>query len=390
MTNSETSFDTIRITSYTYFIKLDFILEGSGNLTKKLWFQVGVGILLALLIIKYFMEITWIFAPIVIIAKTIILPLVLGGVLYYITEPLQRFLEKRKVPRWGSISAILVSLAVILWIFVAIIGPPVVKQVNNLIENAPVIAKEVNAIKDNIWKHKDELPPKLQESITSATDSVQTIAVQFGKWIIQFLQSFFQAMFLLILVPFFFIFMLKDHEKFAPLIYSFFKGERREWVKKTLHDIDTVLRSYIQGQLLISAILATLIFIGYWFIDLEYTLLLAIFALFMNLVPFIGPWIAVAPAVIIAYIQDPKLVIWVGVVTLVAQQIDSNLITPNVMGKTLDIHPLTVITIILAAGNIAGFVGIIVAIPVYAVAKAIVKNVYEQRKEIKHAATKTV
>lgn len=77
------------------------------------------------------------------------------------------------------------------------------------------------------------------------------------------------------------------------------------------------------------------------------------------------------------------LVVWVSVVTLVAQQIDSNFITPNVMGKSLDIHPLTVITIILAAGNIAGFIGIIIAVPFYAVLKVIVSNIYDQRNAIK-------
>lgn len=359
-------------------------------MTKKLWFQVGVGTLLAILIIKYFMEISFIFAPIVIIIKAIILPLLLGGVLYYMTEPIQRKLEERKVPRWGSILIIIVGLVMILWAFVSIVGPVVTKQVNTLVENAPALTKEINEIGETIWDQRDELPPQLQTSLESAVNSLQSIAVKFGKWIVQFLQSFFQAVFLLILVPFFFIFMLKDHEKFAPRIYNLFSGERREWIKKTLSDIDNVLRSYIQGQFLISAILATLIFIGYKLIGLEYALLLAMFALFMNLIPFIGPWIAVAPALVIGYLDDPKMVIWVGLVTLIAQQIDSNLITPNVMGKTLDIHPLTVITIILAAGNIAGFVGIIVAIPVYAVIKVIVLNIYERRKEIRRAATKNV
>ncbi len=92
-----------------------------------------------------------------------------------------------------------------------------------------------------------------------------------------------------------------------------------------------------------------------------------------------------------AVIQDPILVVWVSVVTLVAQQIDSNFITPNVMGgKSLDIHPLTVITIILAAGNIAGFIGIIIAVPFYAVLKVIVSNIYDQRNAIKKKATKSV
>lgn len=336
------------------------------------------------------MEISWIFDPALIIAKVVFLPLLLGGVLYYMTEPIQRLLEKRKMPRWGSILVILLSLAIVLWVFIAIIGPPVVNQVNNLVDNAPKIGKELTKLKDTVLQEKSDLPPKIEESIDSAAESLQSIAVGFGKWIVQFLQSFFQAIFLLVLVPFFFIFMLKDHEKFAPFIYNFFSGERREWVKKTLEDIDTVLRSYIQGQFLISAILATLIFFGYLILGLEYTLLLAIFALFMNLLPFIGPWIAVAPAVVIAFLQDPKLVIGVAIVTLIAQQTDSNLITPNVMGKTLEIHPLTVITIIVAAGNIAGFLGIIVAIPTYAVGKAIIKNIYAARKGIKTAATKSV
>ena len=118
-------------------------------------------------------------------------------------------------------------------------------------------------------------------------------------------------------------------------------------------------------------------YIGYIIIGLEYSLLLVIFAFFMNVIPFIGPWIAFAPALIIGFFKIHMMVIWVGVVTLVAQQIESNLITPNVMGKTLDIHPLTVITVILAAGNIAGFLGILLAIPTYAVGKAIVENIYE-------------
>ncbi|NYF23234.1 AI-2E family transporter [Sporosarcina sp. JAI121] len=359
-------------------------------MTKKLWFQVGVGILLAMLIIKYFMEIKGILAPLVIIAKAIFLPLLLGGVLYYITEPIQRFLEKRKVPRWGSILSIFAILIAVVWIFVAIIGPPVTKQINNLVDNAPVITKEITVMKDIILQQKNDLPPKLEESIDSAANSIQSIAVNFGKWVVQFLQSFLQAMFLLILVPFFFIFMLKDHEKFAPFIYNFFSEKRREWIKKTLHDIDTVLRSYIQGQLLISFLLAILLFIGYLSIGLEYALLLAIFGLFMNLIPFIGPWISAVPPIIIGFIQDPKTGILAAIVMVVAQQIESNLITPNIMGKTLDIHPLTVITVILAAGNIGGFLGIIVAVPTYAVGKAIVKNIYARRKEIKEAATSTV
>lgn len=360
-------------------------------MTRKLWFQAGIGILLALLIAKYFMEIKGVFSPLLIIAKTIFIPLLLGAVLFYITEPLQRLLEKYKVPRWGSILTILISVAALIWVFVAIIGPPVINQVNTLVKNAPLIADEITEKTEYVMKHRQDFPPQLNDAIQNAIDSVQSIAIVFGKLVVQFFQSVVQTAFTLILVPFFFIFILKDHEKFGPFIYKFFTGEKKVWVKKTLQDIDRVLRTYIQGQLLISFLLAIIMLIGYFIIDLEYALLLVIFAFFMNIIPFIGPWIAFIPALIVGFIQGPPtMLIWVSLVTLIAQQTDSNLITPNVMGKTLDIHPLTVITIILAAGNIAGFLGILLAIPAYAVGKVIVSNLYERRKEIKQTATKVI
>lgn len=359
-------------------------------MTKKVWFQVGIGILIALLIIKYVIEINWIFSPFVIIIKTIFVPLLLGGVLYYVTEPVQRWLEKHGLPRWGSIFAIVLVLAGLLTGFLLLIGNPITTQVNNLVENAPYIGEKIMDATDFVVENKDNLPPQVQNFVDSITNSIQDIAVTGSKFVVSFVSGAVSATFTLILVPFFFIFMLKDHEKFAPNIYNLFSGNRRAWVKETLVDINTVLRSYVQGQVLISLILATMMYIGYLIIGLEYSLLLSLFAFFMNMIPFIGPWLSLAPAIVVALVQDPILVVWVCVITLVAQQLESNLITPNIMGKTLDIHPLTVITLVLAAGNIGGFIAIIIAIPTYGVIKAIVKNIYEERKKIKEAATKTV
>src|SRR6185437_1594293 len=136
-------------------------------MTKKLWFQVGVGILLTLLIIRYFLDIKGIFSPILIIAKAIFLPLLLGGVLYYITEPIQRFLEKRKFPRWASILTILAGLIGVIWLAIAIVGPPVTYQINKLVENTPAIVAEIDEIKEYALQHKEDLPDKLQASIDS-------------------------------------------------------------------------------------------------------------------------------------------------------------------------------------------------------------------------------
>lgn len=361
-------------------------------MTKKLWFQLSVGILLSLLIVKFFVEIKWIFSPLVVIAKSIFIPLLIGGVLFYLTLPLQKLLEKWRFPRWASMISVFLVLTATLIAAIMLVGPPIVDQTNNLINNAPDITNSVSLFIVDLLEKAGSLPPWAKDSIEGATEYFETLTLDVGKFALSLFQSLFQATLLLVLVPFFLLFMLKDHDKFIPFITQFFSGKMRVWVKKVLADVDEVLSLYIRGQVLISAILAVMLFTGYQLIGLNFALLLAVFALFMNIIPFIGPWIALIPALLIAVFQDPSLglVLWVCVITLVAQQTDANLITPNVMGKTLSIHPLTIITLIFAAGKLAGFLGILLAVPVYAAGKSIVNNIYEQRRRIKSTANKDV
>ena len=336
------------------------------------------------------MEVKTIFSPILIVGQTIFIPLLIGGVLFYLSRPLQKWLETVKFPRWASIISVFIAIGLLGWLFYALIGPALTKQANALAENGPEIILEVEEWTKYTLSQKDKLPESLQTTIEEATGKINTIAVTAGSFLIKFIQNVFQGLFLLVLVPFFLVYMLKDHEKFAPFVAKFFKGEKKTWVRKTLSDINDTLRSYIQGQLFVSFLVGVMLLIGYLAIGLEYALLLALFGLMMNVIPFLGPYIAVVPAILIALIQEPKMAIYVAIIMLVSQQIESNFITPNVMGKSLDIHPLTVITIILAAGNIAGLWGIILAIPTYAVIKTILKNIYAHREVIKDAATKSI
>lgn len=363
-------------------------------MTKKVWFQLAIGVLLFLLIIKYVVEVKWLFEPIFIVIKSIFIPLLIGGVLFYITVPIQTFLEKRKFPRWASISVIFLLLGAAIWIAITIIGPPITEQINALVKNIPAFISQGEALTLQLIDEVGNMPDWAREEINKVTNSLKSISLEFGVIAVEFSKSIisgtFQGVIILILSPFFLFFMLKDHEKFMPFVTRIFSGETKVWVTKTIKDIDDVLRLYIQGQILISSILALILYIGYLIIGLNFALLLSVFAFFMNVIPFIGPWIAFVPALIIGFLQDPMMVIWVSLTTLIAQQTDANLITPNIMGKTLKIHPLTVITVLLAAGKIAGFFGILLAIPGYAVGKVIVTNIYEKRKEIKSSVMNEV
>lgn len=359
-------------------------------MTNKLWFQVGIGVILALVIIRLFIEVQGIFEPLFIIAQTIFIPLLLGGVLFYLTRPLLHFLEKKKFPKWSGILIILILIVLVFYLFYAMIGPIVTKQVNSLVDNAPGIIQDVEEYGQYLFSQRDRLPDSIEEQVNNMTGRIGEWAGNIGSWILSFLGSFISGLITLVLVPFFLIYLLVDHRKFAPFIAGFFSGERKTWIRKTLSDIDDTLQAYIQGQLFVSFLVGIMLLIGYLIIGLDYALLLALIGMATNVIPFLGPYIAVIPALIIALVQDPIMAVYVAIIMLVAQQIESNLITPNVMGNALDVHPLTVITLILAAGNIAGLWGIILAIPVYAVIKTIAKNIYARRQEIRNTATKEV
>ncbi|UJS28588.1 AI-2E family transporter [Macrococcoides canis] len=360
-------------------------------MTNKVWFRFGVGLLLTFLIIKYFLEINHIFYPIIIIVKSIILPLLLGGFLYYIVVPFQDKLEeKRHLKRWQSVTVIMVALCLIIGLLFSFVGPVVSKQTNNFIDNYPAIQKEFESYVSLALDQRDKLPDNVKDGINNGIEKMNEYSGKIVSNAFSFITQFISTLFLLILVPFFLIYMLKDHDRFVPFVSAPFTGKRKMFVVNLFKDLDKTLRSYIQGQVTVSVILGLLLLVGYLVIGLDYAVILAMWGMVTNLIPFLGPYMAVIPAIIIALIQDPVMAIYVIIIMFIAQQLEGNVITPNIMGKTLNMHPLTIITVILAAGNLGGFLAILVAVPTYAVLKTIVRNIYMHRQDITSEANKVI
>lgn len=356
----------------------------------KVWFRTGIALLILFLLIKLVMEVHSVFVPFVIIIQSVLLPLLLSGFLFYICLPFQKILEKNKVPRWASITIIFIALFIIIGIIIRFIAPPIAEQIENLINQIPALQHEIQYIINFALDQMERLPADVTDRINKMVQSMSDSTADILSNSFSYLTSFISTLFLLIMVPFFLIYMLKDHERFIPFIAKLFKGDRKVFIVDLLKDLNHTVQSYIQGQVTVSIILGIILYIGYSIIGLNYTLLLVMFACVANMIPFLGPWMAFAPAAIIGIIQSPTTFIWVCIITLVAQQLEGNVITPNVMGKSLNIHPLTIIVVILAAGNLGGFALILVAVPLYAVIKTIVRNVFQYRQQIIEKANSDV
>jgi predicted PurR-regulated permease PerM len=345
------------------------------------WFLIGYGIILALLIIYLATLVDFIFIPFVVLFSTLFAPVVISGVLYYLIRPLVNLLD-RIIPRTLAIVLIYLVFIGVIFLVVYLLGPTLQKQLMNLGKNIPDLVEELkkyighfqNTDVASRFKHSspislDDLSKKFEKNASGYISSI-------GSNIISIIGLITNVVVLIILVPFILFYMLKDGKSLPRWILKFVPEEHTPEGEKIIEDMDEALSSYIQGQIIVSVSVGILIYIGFLSIGIDYPLVLALIAMFTNVIPFVGPFIGTIPSVVVGFLHSPTMGIWVLVVIIIVQQIDGNFISPQVMGKKLDIHPLTIILLLMVAGNFAGVLGLILAVPFYAVAKVIVTNTY--------------
>ncbi|ADU31219.1 AI-2E family transporter [Evansella cellulosilytica] len=355
-------------------------------MTKSKLFRGLLYTILILIIIYLATLVSFIFRPLVVFVQTVFIPFLIAGVLFYLLRPILIFLHNRKVPKVIAILIIYVLLIGVLTGLVFLIGPALQAQLMNLIDNMPFLVNEVRKVIFDL--SEIEWLAQFQDfesfSIESISENIAGVLMDTFNFISMNIASFLGALtntlFTIILIPFMLFYILKDGHKAPNQVLRFFPEKQQIEGKRILSDMDKALSSFIQGQIIVSLCVGILMFISYTIIGLEYTLILALIAMATNLIPFIGPWIGAVPAVIVALIASPMTALWVIVAIVVVQQIESNLIAPQVMGRKLAIHPLTIIILILVAGRFAGFIGFLIAVPTYAVTKVVVSHTYRLLK----------
>ncbi|WP_347862135.1 AI-2E family transporter [Salimicrobium sp. PL1-032A] len=353
---------------------------------QKKWFQLIVAAIAICLLIFLLHEIQFFFQPILTYISAIAIPLIGGGVLYYISRPLVERLVRFKVPKVPAILLVFLAFIAAGYFIVQFIAPIAQQQYTKLMDNIPEMVQMVEEWV-NYWQQNQAiLPDNLTSTIQDFTENLQSYLQNISAAAIDVLTNIVSFLFSVVLIPFFLFFMLKDGERLLPFLTGYMREKSPRFAdsfERWARSVDHTLYTFILGQLTVSIAVGLLLFIGYVTIGLQYSLTLSLFAMLMNVIPFIGPFLAVIPALLVALFQDPIMVVWVAIITVIAQQIEGNLISPNIMGKALHIHPLTIITVVLAAGSLAGFLGLLFAIPTYAVIKATIAHFYQEWRDRK-------
>lgn len=321
-------------------------------------------------------KIDFLFAPVGTFVSTLFAPIMIAGFLFYMLNPIINLLEKINIKRNYAIWIVfLLLIGAIIFLALSVI-PNLVSQVGQLMNNLPQYLKELEKVSNDLinqpWLKELKLDERLKESDISigkiATSVFGSLTTSLGSII----GAVTNVTLVVLTVPVVLFYMFKDGAKFGPAVTKFFPSDYRGKVLELLSQMSSTVASYISGQALVCLFVGTFTFIGYLIIGLPYGFLLGFIAGVTNIIPYVGPYIGLVPAVIIGLTVSPLKAVLVCLVVLVVQQIDGNLISPNVIGKSLSLHPLTIIVILLVAGNLAGIIGMILGVPFYAVAKTVI------------------
>ncbi|HHX74541.1 MAG TPA: AI-2E family transporter, partial [Firmicutes bacterium] len=186
--------------------------------------------------------------------------------------------------------------------------------------------------------------------------------------------SLFSNLLAMLVIPLMVYYLLRDMDALKRSAVLLFPKKYRSWFVSMGSEMDRTLGAYFRGILVISFLVAVLTYVGLALIGLDYALMLGILAGLTNVIPYFGPIIGAIPAVLLALLISPAFALKAGLVYVVVQQLESQVIAPQVLGRNLGLHPLVVIFVLILGGKLYGLPGLIFAVPFTAIARIFLRH----------------
>lgn len=367
-------------------------LEGACHLNYLKQSKLFYGLVLAISIgvmIWIYTNVSYIFEPLQALIGSIFVPLMIALFLYYTFLPIYHWLNKKIPSEKGALIVLLLIIIGVTIFFLSIIVPNLISQmesfirmlppvINNVLNQVETLTIDLNITTLDIYEYLQQL----DISITNiATNVLNTLSASLTS-IISGTISFFVVV---ATFPLFLIYMFKDGDKIVDGVLTIIPKSYQSLTKDVLAAAHTSARQYIGGRILIILLVAIGSYLSFLFIGLPNALFLGIMCGLFDIIPYFGPWIGAFPAFIVAAAYSLPAMILVVVMIFILQMIESYIITPFVMGNNLELHPVTVVILVLFAKNFIGIIGMILILPVFAIVKSIIQVVITYRHTMKQS-----
>lgn len=322
--------------------------------------------------------------PFVLTVLGLLSPLFIGIVVAWLFDPFVTYLNKKGIRRGlGAAISYAIFLGIIVLILTALI-PLLSEQVNDFVTTTvPALFTSVREFIDNFFNSlnnienfdafamRDEIFNKLESIATNLTSSLPDLLVS----IVTSLFSGIGVFAVGLIIGFY---LLLDFDKNTDTLFSLVPKKYRSETKKCLNAVNKPLKRFVNGALIDCSIIFVVTTIGFSIIGLKAPLLFAVFCAITNVIPYAGPYIGGAPAVLVGLTQSPTIGIAVLIFIVVVQAVEGNLLQPFIMSKTTKLNPVTIILGLLVFGYFFGILGMILSTPIIGAIKELI-NFFDEK-----------
>lgn len=306
----------------------------------------------------------------------ILLPLFIGFVIAWILDPIVKFLQKKGWNRTVSCFVVFFVFILIIILFFYLVIPTIGKQIQDAIGMVPSVVDNFNKWIDSIFKNLSNLydydfasvKDNIYAGITAYTN---TITEGIPNFIIAFISRVLSGGVTFLLSLFIAFYLLFDFKNARKVLTLFLPRKIHNNFMELTSRLDLSLKNYVLGTLFVTVILFAFQSLGFLIAGLKAPLVFGLICAVTNIIPYVGPYIGGIPAVLVGYAISP----WVGTFTLisvlVAQFLESYVLTPIILSKTMKLHPVTIIIGLLIFQHFFGIIGMLISTPVIACLKII-------------------
>lgn len=307
----------------------------------------------------------------------VISPIFIGFLIAWFFDPLVDLMQKKKIPRVLGCILVYLLLIGIIFLIAYLFIPSLISQVKDFVRVAPDIFEDITDFALNLVKTFDSNNYlKTSEIKAQITDYVTNFGLSIGSDLPKYVFSAGKSIvsggvnFVLGLMVGFYL--LYDFDKVNKKIYDLMPNNWKDSYKELTHRINTSLRSYVQGVLMVMLLVFLTQSIGLTLAGLEAPILFALFCALTDIIPYFGPYIGAIPAIIVGFTISPITGVFVIISILVVQLLENNFYQPLIMGHTMELHPVTIMVGLLIFQHFFGILGMVIATPVIACLKVFV------------------
>lgn len=334
------------------------------------------------------------FVLLVILAPSVLFPFIVSLVIATLLNPVAHrvyaLAQKWKIPHFPYDFAILISFAIFIAViyFIAVhIFVPFINEFQQFVKSVPGMLAAVQQAIPQLEEqyHLSLMPPEAKSLLAKILQDIGEYTLKIAQFSLSAIFSFASTVVQLIVVPFITFYMMKRGGYFVNAFIHFFPDRYHHHLEGLFKEIHFVLNAYIRGQLLLSTLMGTVVFIGMVALHIPYPLVIGLLAAIVETIPLIGPIIGAIPPVLLGLLQGTTVMFQVIIFYIVVQQVDGHFVMPKLMGSIINVHPVSIIAGVLLGGKLFGVVGTIIAVPLVAVLQIVLKHMwfYDRYKNVR-------